>query len=267
MSTPSTDSFVAFTTSNTVISQLIVIILIIIVFVVLFSVGSNIMARIFQPNDPYIIKGMITATTSKIIYQDPAQSGAIPISRSTNQNDGIEFSWSVWINITDLDNNPGSYKHIFSKGDNVNIDNGMGTPNNAPGLYIGPNSNDLVVLMNTFNTVEESIVINDIPLQSWINVVIRIDGMYFDVYINGALSKRITLSGVPKQNNGNVYVAMNGGFNGYISNLRYYNRALEPGDILAIMKRGPDISTSSSQSNTLNNTSNLSMQWYFEKSK
>jgi hypothetical protein len=266
MATPST-SFAAFIEGNTVVTHLIFIILIVIVFMILFSAGSNIMASIFQPNDPYLIMGMIPATSSKVIYQDQSQSGAIPTPRSTNQHDGIEFSWSVWINITDLDNNQGSYKHIFSKGDNVNMDNGMGSPNNAPGLYIGPTSNQLVVLMNTFSTVEESIVIDSIPLQSWINVVIRIDGMYFDVYINGTLSKRITLSGVPKQNNGNVYVAMNGGFNGYISDLRYYNRALEPGDILAIVKRGPDISTSSSQSNTLNNKSNLSMQWYFETSK
>jgi hypothetical protein len=258
---------VEFLNGNTVVTHLVFLIMVIIGFMVLFSVGSNIMARIFQPNDPYLIKGMITANSAKTIYQDPSQSGAIPIPRSTNQSDGIEFSWSVWINITDLDNNQGSYKHIFSKGDNVNLDNGMGTPNNAPGLYIAPNSNDLVVLMNTFTTVDESITVNDIPLQSWISVVIRLDGMYFDVYINGTLSKRITLAGVPKQNNGNVYVAMNGGFNGYISNLRYYNRALAPGDILAIMKRGPDISTSSSQSNTLNNTSNLSMQWYFEAAK
>jgi hypothetical protein len=267
MATPSASPMGKFIEGNTVIAHLIFIILIVIVFIVLFSAGTNIMASIFQPDDPYLIKGMITATTSKIIYQDPSQSGAIPIPRSTNQNDGIEFSWSVWINITNLDNNPGSYKHIFSKGDNVNMDNGMGTPNNAPGLYIAPNSNSLVVRMNTFNMIEESITIDNIPLQSWISVVIRLDGMYFDVYINGTLSKRITLSGVPKQNNGNVYVAMTGAFNGYISNLRYYNRALEPGDILAIMKKGPDISTSSSQSNTLNNTSNLSMQWYFDKAK
>jgi hypothetical protein len=30
---------------------------------------------------------------------------------------------------------------------------GLNFPNNAPGLYISPNSNSLVVMMNTFNVI------------------------------------------------------------------------------------------------------------------
>ena len=47
-----------------------------------------------------------------------------------------------------------------------------------------------------------------------------------DVYINGSIIKSHHLHGVPKQNYGDVYIAPNGGFAGYISNLWYYNYAL-----------------------------------------
>ena len=121
--------------------------------------------------------------------------------------------------------------HIFHKGNdaiNYGPDGNVGVnfPNNAPGLYIAPNKNALVVMMNSFNKINEEIIIPDIPLNKWVNVIIRCQNTTLDVYINGTIARSINLIGVPKQNYGDVYVAMNGGFNGNISNLWYYNYAL-----------------------------------------
>ena len=39
-----------------------------------------------------------------------------------------------------------------------------------------------------------------------------------DIYANGTIVRSLQLTGVPKQNYGNVYVGANGGFDGYVSN-------------------------------------------------
>ena len=129
---------------------------------------------------------------------------------------------------------------FFSKGNSDLQQNGLINPNNAPGLYIAPNSNTLVVMMNTFNVINEEILIPDIPLNKWVNVIIRCENTTLDVYINGTITRSINLIGVPKQNYGDVYVAMNGGFSGNISNLWYYNYALGTSKIQDIASDGPN---------------------------
>ena len=51
------------------------------------------------------------------------------------------------------------YKCVFYKGNDfvgasdAPANTGLNFPNNAPGLYIAPNTNNLVVVMNTFNDI------------------------------------------------------------------------------------------------------------------
>jgi hypothetical protein len=208
--------------------------------------------------------GMVDATQLLVYPQDPSSNGAVTIYRSDNATDGIEFTWSVWLFISNLySGNTGTYKHIFSKGNSNLQENGLIYPNNAPGLYIAPNSNTLVVLMNTFNVINEEIQIPDIPINKWVNVIIRCQSTTLDVYINGTIARSINLVGVPKQNYGDVYVAMNGGFTGYISNLWYYNYALGTAAIQRIASNGPNtklIGTNGINSNLYNY---LSLRWFF----
>ena len=222
---------------------------------------------IFAPSpDPYLVDGMMDAKQMQIIPQDPATKGSIPVLRSVNQEDGLEFTWSVWIYVDDFQYNEGRYKHIFHKGnDSINVTDkptGLNQPNNAPGLYIAPNTNELVVIMNTFNDINEEIKITDLPLNKWVNVIIRVDNRKLDVYINGRLTKRHILSGVPKQNYGDVYVAMNGGFSGYISNLHYFNNALDTSKIQSIVDSGPNLKMKSTDM-TQTKPRYLSMRWFF----
>jgi hypothetical protein len=106
-------------------------------------------------------------------------------------------------------------------------------------------------------------------LNKWINVLIRCQNTTLDVYINGTITKSHELNGVPKQNYGNVYVAMNGGFSGYISNLWYYNYALGATDISNLVTKGPNTtvvssgSSSGTDSISLSNPNYLSLRWFF----
>jgi hypothetical protein len=120
--------------------------------------------------------------------------------------------------------------------------------------------------MNTFDVINEEITIPEIPMNKWVNVIIRCTHTTLDVYINGTIARSLNLTGVPKQNYGDVYVAMNGGFDGYISNLWYYNYALGAAAIQNLMTSGPNttmINGGSSNSMTSNLNNYLSLRWFF----
>lgn len=213
----------------------------IILFFVLLKIGMALITKYMTPStNPHLIDGMINASQMKIIEQKPSAGGARTILKSRNEPGGSEFTWSVWLFIDNLTYNAGKYKHIFHKGSpNIN-DSGLNEPNNAPGLYIAPNTNELVVIMNTFNIINEEITIPNIPLNKWINVVIRCTGNIIDIYMNGTIIKSHALSSVPKQNYGNVYIAMDGGFSGNISDLWYYDHAIDVAQITKVVTDGPN---------------------------
>jgi hypothetical protein len=253
-----------FLESNSLVAKFAFLLLVIFAFVILLRIGISVLAYFLQPStSPHLIDGMVDATQMVVFQQDPSNNGAVTIYRSVNATDGVEFTWSTWIFINNLQTNAGIYKHVFSKGNSNLSKNGMIEPNNAPGLYIAPNTNELVVVMNTFNVINEEIQIPDIPINKWVNVIIRCQNTTLDVYINGTIARSINLVGVPKQNYGDVYVAMNGGFNGYISNLWYYSYALGTSDIQSIVNRGPNtkmIGTNGLSDNVYNY---LSLRWFF----
>lgn len=232
--------------------------------VIVIQVFIKVVPILFSTNSPYLVKGLLPGNVPIVISQDPDVEGAISITRSDNEQ-GIEFSWVIWVNITDVESSTNQYKHIFNKGEqNIDVDNGINTPNNAPGLYISPNTNELVVIMNTYQVINEEIKIPNFPMNKWACIVIRVMHNALDVYVNGALAKRHILSSVPKQNNGDVYIGANGGFSGNISNLRYYNYALHPGDILGIANKGPNLTVSKLSPTTGKQASPpyLSFKWY-----
>ena len=121
-----------------------------------------------------------------------------------------------------------------------------------------------IIVMNTYDTINEEITIPDIPLNKWINVIIRCQGKTLDVYINGTIAKSIKLSGVPKQNYGDVFIGLNGGFSGYVSNLWYFNYALGSGAIQNISSSGPNKKMTGSNAINQKDPSYLSLRWYFD---
>jgi hypothetical protein len=253
-----------FLESNSLVAKFAFLILVIFAFIILLRAGISLIAYFLKPSpSPHLFTGMVDATQMIVYPQDPSSNGAVTIYRSVNATDGIEFTWSTWIFINNLQTNAGIFKHIFSKGNSNVQQDGLIQPNNAPGLYIAPDTNDLVVLMNTFNVINEEITIPDIPLNKWVNIIIRCQNTTLDVYINGTITRSIELTGVPKQNYGDVYVAMNGGFNGYISNLWYYNYALGTAAIQNLVTKGPNTNMIGSTGMNDTNADYLSLRWFF----
>jgi hypothetical protein len=262
------NSTAEFFQSNSIIAKFAFLLMVIIAFVYLLRIGINAIAWFYSPNlSPHIFDGMIDATSgAMVIPQDTSNTDSITIFRSNNEKQGIEFTWSTWVFIRNMDYNKGQYKTIFYKGNSNLQSNGLNYPNNAPGLYIDPYKNDLVVVMDTYSVIGEEVVIQDVPMNKWMNVIIRCHNRNMDVYINGTITRSILLSDVPKQNYGEVYVATNGGFAGYISNLWYFNHALSAVEINNILYWGPNLTMAGNNPVTVKGSDYLSLQWYFSPS-
>ena len=253
-----------FSTSNEIIAKFAFLLLIIFMFIILLRIGVSLISLIFKPSEsPRLLDGMINANQSIVFPQDPNSNGAVTIFRSVNASEGIEFTWSVWIYIDKIVYD-GQFHNIFYKGNNSLDSNGLNTPINSPGLYLTPNKNELLIKMNTFNVINEEIKVPDIPMNKWVNIILRCRNSTLDVYINGTITRSVELSGVPRQNYGDVYVASNGGFDGYISNLWYYNYALGTSAINKLSNNGPNLKmVGSSGGMQLKKPDYLSLRWYF----
>jgi len=265
-----TSQTMEFLRSESIIAKIAFLLLVLIIFLFLLQVGINIIGYFYGPQSvSKLINGMVDAKQLIVIPQDPSTSGAVPVQRSDNASKGIEFTWSVWFFIDDLTYNQDQYKCVFYKGNNFNNmdtsgNQGLNFPNNAPGVYLHPRLNKLLILMNTFSVINEEINIDDIPVHKWVNLVIRCQNRIIDIYINGSIAKSFQLQGVPKQNFGDVFVGANGGFSGYVSNLTYYAYALPTVGIQSVVMGGPNLKMVSSSTGPANETSNyLSQRWYF----
>lgn len=264
-----------FLKSNSIIAKLSFLLLVLFLFILALRLGIILLGWIFTPSkSPVLIDGMIDAKEMNIISQDPNVDSNIPIIRSKNEKGGIEFTWSVWIYINNLTYKNGQYRHVFHKGNDKVMTsssstdkNGMISPNNAPGLYIGPNTNTITIVMNTFENITEEITIDNIPIKKWMNVIIRCNGNILDVFINGTLARRHLFKSVPKQNYGDVYVSMNGGFDGYTSDLRYFDNAISTSKVQDILGKGPNLVLKSNNDATKYSSQKgspyLAQQWYF----
>tara|TARA_A100001015_G_scaffold205586_1_gene229853 strand:+ start:236 stop:1213 length:978 start_codon:yes stop_codon:yes gene_type:complete len=259
-------SSTSFLQSNTLIAKFAFLILVLIGFMILLNLGVKIIGYFTQPSgDPKLVNGTMNAANEVVIPQDPKNSQSIPILRSNNQNKGMEFSWSLWMYINDTSKSP-KFSHVFNKGNATYDTNGIATVNNGPGLYIENENNNLIVVMNTVdvNNPVEVLVVKDIPLRKWFHCVIRIENTDLDVYINGTIVARSQMQDVPKQNYENVNICKNGGFNGNIADLQYFDKAISIFQINNIVAWGRN--TSSANENASGDATGfpyyLSNLWY-----
>jgi len=256
-----------FLESNSWVAKIAFLLMVIIAFAILFRLMVALITWLFSPSGKVIlVDGYINGSNSTIISQNPDIKKSITVIRSNNEKTGIEFTWSVWLYFNGFTND-NKYHHIFNKGNKEPNDQGIVSPNNAPGLYANPKYDGIRVIMNSFNDpMSDMIDINDLPIAKWMNVVIRVQGKNCDVYVNGRLTKRRIMKDVVKQNYDDVNVCLYGGFAGYLSNLTYYNNAISIAEIQDILVSGPKMkSASNSFDDNFNRPRYLADRWYFDQ--
>ena len=211
----------------------IVIIIIIIVLLYFF------LRFIFK--DKYTLQTMQNAQTASTINASSLATNGSNIPSSN-------FTYSIWFYINNWNYRYGEKKVIFgrmgaqstsSSGSSVAGLSGLdpcpavvleSVENNVsislgcyPGLSEEPSSSTNV------NTVVHTCSVANVPVQSWVNLLVSVYGRSMDVYIDGKLVKTCLLPGIAAiNNNANIYVTPNGGFDGYTAKLQYYPNATNP---------------------------------------
>ena len=212
------------------------VVIMIVVLVILFYLSKYLLSKYASSgiDSPYLLTGSKNAKYALVVSQDPASINYTPIKQSEDK-DGIQFTYGFWILIEGFDYKKGEWKHIFHKG------NASSYPNRAPGVWLHPNRNDIRVYMNTLDNIMEYVDVENLPNRKWIYMNIVLNNKNLDLYVNGYLKIRKELSSLPKQNNDDFWVNMFGGFEGYVSNIRYYSYAIDFNEMNKNIKSGPSI--------------------------
>jgi hypothetical protein len=217
---------------------------------------ANYMNRLHTNRTELIPNTCPTDVRTKIIGQNPHAAGSKPISLSSNERSGIEFSYSFFINV-----NPASFRqergllHVFHKGYSSQF------PLLAPGVYLRSDTNTLRVYMNTYRTWNNYVEVDNFPISKWVHVVISCNDNALDIFINGNLSKRFSFDGfTPYQNDQDIVCfsqrqikldqshvpsvdkhgfQVYGAMKGHLSRLTYFNYALSYSEIQQLMLEGP----------------------------
>ena len=200
------------------------------------------------------------------------------VGLSTNEQHGIEFTYSVWLKVNpdnfideakydisscDFSNNCTSYEvlHIFNKGDDSYTSSSYndagstyeGTPdgisliNNGPGVYLARYEKEVVILiyMDTIGTEPSAkrkpIIVRNMPIVKWFSLILIAKANVLYVYINGRLKhSKLFTDEVFKQNYDDINVNTSGVNWGDLSSLTYFPRALNGLEIQASVLAGPD---------------------------
>jgi hypothetical protein len=206
-----------------------------------------------------------TEDKSYTIEQNPNVQGANPVHRSDNERSGPEFTYSFFVNV-----HPSAFRqeqgllHIFHKGSPGQY------PLLGPGVYMRSDTNTLRVYMNTYETWNRYVEVENFPIGKWVHVGLVCKANCLEVYINGNLKSRLDFNGyAPYQNYQNICCFSQrritlpttvpsvgpGGFNvfgvmkGMFSRMTYFSYALSYSEINSMLNQGPSSKLASTQGN------------------
>uniref|UniRef100_A0A6C0IY88 LamG-like jellyroll fold domain-containing protein n=1 Tax=viral metagenome TaxID=1070528 RepID=A0A6C0IY88_9ZZZZ len=233
--------------NNKSFTIIITILTIIVIIYMIYSVYNYFKTKSIE--QPYLIKEPRRANYILNTNNKSRKSSYLQFKNKTliKSKVGYNYSYSLWLNIEDLGYNYNEPKHIFHKG-----------PRNAkyvnPGVWLYPKNNNLMIRIDThgnkknMNPSQNKNLLNpldncdiiDIPVQRWVHLVLVLHNKTLDVYLNGKLKRSCTYDSVPKHNKNPLHITDNGGFNGKLSEFKYYNKALSSNEVYSIYKGGYD---------------------------
>tara|TARA_A100001015_G_scaffold313714_1_gene421581 strand:+ start:342 stop:1124 length:783 start_codon:yes stop_codon:yes gene_type:complete len=199
----------------------------------------------------YLISSVVDASVPEKI-----SSSELP-KRLTN-----DFTYSFWIYINSWETDSGKNKVIIQRGDGV-------APNKGIKIYLTKYVNNLKIDIPMIPTTSSSSTsssssdyqstdsnnceIKNIPLQRWVCITISVNNRSSDLYLDGKLVNTCVYSGVISDCGEDANLPINicskstntppseerNGYNGSISNVLYYARAVNPREAYSIYRQGP----------------------------
>jgi hypothetical protein len=201
-----------------------------------------------------------SGSTMYTAVQNPTLSNAKTIYFSDNRRNGIEFTYTMFINIKSATFSTGNHNlhHILHKG------YGRSYPLMGPGIFCWGDTNTLRIYMNSFETWNTYTEVPNIPVDKWFHLTVSCKGNTLYIYINGNLKQKMSFPNntPPYQNYGNVYLFNNrkltltkaktasldsdslninvdGSASGMVSRVYYFSYALTYSEIQTLIAVGP----------------------------
>lgn len=271
--------------SNGIAIEIFAGIVICLIIYVFFAIIRTILNRMKNSSNdaPVIFAGLVDADKPRVAVQDPNHNNPITLYRSKNEQ-GIEYTYSVWLYIDGSTwgkktDNKKSWSHVFHKGPKIksipkrqpDLPPHKLMDIQCPGLWISPVDNTLRLCVNTFKTNIEYLEVSNIPIKKWVLFTYTQSNFTTNIYINGRLKATRNLESLPRQNYYDLYVTEQGGFKGYLSNMRYWNFVLKPTNIYDLAAKGPNLqkqideySKESSEPHLNSNLPYLSNRWWVD---
>jgi hypothetical protein len=170
-------------------------------------------------------------------------SGSFPPGASSN------FTFSIWVYVSDWNYGIGKFKPIFVRAKPSGIPN---VKPYCPMVKFDKNLNNVIIEPMVYEKGKTtpslvSATLDNLPLQKWCNIILSVNNRALDIYLDGKLVKTKYFKGVPKVDtdadlvltpgaNGNAQFA--DGFKGYPAKFMYYARAVNPREAYRIYKEG-----------------------------
>jgi len=226
-------------TNKIVLGLVALFILFVLGIVVYFIYKAIVKSKKGDTENPILVSDSIDASD-----KDNAKSWFLPTS-SGSSSPNMAFTISFWMYIVDWNYRYKHHKAILIKSNKNKKNNRVNWENSAPGIWLSPIQNNLVVATKVMGRDELQVCdVANIPIQKWVHVAYVLDNRTVDVYVDCKLERSCILTGVPSLNNGKLHLFPNGddkdvGFLGQLSSLRYFSSALRPVDIARLCNEGP----------------------------
>ena len=219
--------------------------------IVVFVIGIVLIVMLFRYIyiDPHTLQNIQNA-------QNMSTIAATSLATNGSNAPSSNFAYSVWFYINNWNYRYGEPKVIFgrmgsSSGDGSGSVPGINGVDPCPAVVLGAVENNVEISLGCYpgadeepttpggNTIVHKCSVSNVPIQKWVNLTISVYGRSMDVYIDGKLVRTCLLPGVANvNNNANIYVTPNGGFDGWTAKLKYFPNSLNPQDAWNIYTQG-----------------------------
>ena len=174
------------------------------------------------------------------------KSSELPYNRSSNN-----YAYSIWFYVKDWQYRLEQSKYLLERKANESSN---------PSITLTPYENNINISIATYptsatessgNTVDSTTtsssdnstihncLVNNFPLQKWVNLIVSLNGRALDIYLDGKLVRTCILPGVARISpDADIDITPNGGLNGWTSNLQYWANPLNPQEAYNVYKQG-----------------------------
>lgn len=218
--------------------------LVIIIVIIVFSVILKYIRKGGLLNK-CILKGVKNGKNSLVIRQREIRDDKRILRTQSGMNKGLEFTYSVWINITSLEYPSNSeLRPIFYKSMQKKIENSADIAKHAeadfaPGIFLTKN-NTLLIMMRTGKDMK-SVSVTNIPIKKWFHLCLIVRQESMDIYVNGQMVQSKRFPTPPLQNDGNLYINTQGGFDGSMADIKFFAYGISYDRINKLLQDGPNI--------------------------